>query len=268
MNEEEEEPAAEEERSPVGSCDSCGQVFYVRVRFCSSCGSRQIGIDYYEAQDTFNRYLRIAGIFFGLHLVSMLIGFLFIRETGESDSIILFLDILLALVTLSFCILLRKELRPLFKWPLFNPYFWAGLVLLFPFSFWVSISTDHLNELLGEYDDLLIYFTDSPHWILISFIMIVPMPAIFEELAFRGVLQTSLERIMKPTPAMLTAAFAFFIIHLSFLSVYWLFPFAVLLGWLRMRYGNLYYGMIVHALHNATVFVLANFDLISEYLGF
>ena len=61
------------------------------------------------------------------------------------------------------------------------------------------------------------------------------MPAIFEELGFRGFLLSNLLKITEVDQAVYVSAFLFAIIHLSFISLFWLIPFALFLGFTRIK---------------------------------
>ena len=107
--------------------------------------------------------------------------------------------------------------------------------------------------------DVLVYsaiFSDEGWgwpWAVLS---IAVVPAIFEELAFRGLIQPRLAVQFGPRSAIVATAVMFAIIHLSMFS----FVFLALLGgwlcWLRAWSGSVYPGVLAHFLHNATVLAL------------
>jgi membrane protease YdiL (CAAX protease family) len=96
---------------------------------------------------------------------------------------------------------------------------------------------------------------------LITILIIAVQPAIFEELAFRGVIQGGLSRIIEPQQTIYLTAFLFAILHMSFLSLFWLIPFAILLSYLRNKENTLWYGIIMHFFFNATACFLEFFRL-------
>src|SRR5262249_34061217 len=75
-------------------------------------------------------------------------------------------------------------------------------------------------------------------------------PAVFEELAFRGVIQSGVQKVVKNRDAVIVSAFMFMIIHLSFASAVHLFVMGLILGWLRLKSGSLYPCMVLHFFHN------------------
>jgi uncharacterized protein len=78
-------------------------------------------------------------------------------------------------------------------------------------------------------------------------------PAVFEELAFRGVILSGLRQTMSDGEAIIVSALMFMIIHLAFLSFPHLVLMGLVTGYLRVRSGSLYPGMILHFAHNLTV---------------
>lgn len=96
-------------------------------------------------------------------------------------------------------------------------------------------------------------------WPFVIALIAVP-PAIFEELAFRGVIGSAMEGVFEAREAILVTAMMFAILHLSPASFPHLFVVGLALGVLRRASGSLYPCMILHFTHNGLV-------LLSEYLG-
>jgi len=92
------------------------------------------------------------------------------------------------------------------------------------------------------------------HWPLWGMLALVSLePGVFEEIAFRGILQTKLSHILSVREALIIQAALFSILHLSpgiFVSH---FVMGLLLGWVRLRTGHLYFGMLLHMAWNAMV---------------
>ena len=78
-------------------------------------------------------------------------------------------------------------------------------------------------------------------------------PAVVEEIAFRGLVQHWLQAALTPLKAMVLASALFVALHLSIISVPYLFGLAMLLGWTKYRTGSLYPAMLIHFLHNYVV---------------
>jgi len=90
-----------------------------------------------------------------------------------------------------------------------------------------------------------------PLWAM--FLLLSVMPAVFEELAFRGVIQSSLERILNVRDAWLIQAALFSVLHLSPLMFPSHFLMGLCFGYMRRRSRSIYPGMLLHACWNALV---------------
>jgi len=90
-----------------------------------------------------------------------------------------------------------------------------------------------------------------PLWTM--FLLICVMPAVFEELAFRGVIQSSLERVFNARDAWLIQAALFSVLHLSPLMFPSHFLMGLCFGYMRRRSRSIYPGMLLHACWNALV---------------
>lgn len=86
-----------------------------------------------------------------------------------------------------------------------------------------------------------------------SAVLIVVMPAVFEELAFRGFLLQRFARVMAMRDALILQALWFAIFHLMPAALPSHFALGILFGWLARRTGSLVPGMLVHAAWNACV---------------
>ncbi len=75
------------------------------------------------------------------------------------------------------------------------------------------------------------------------------VPAVFEEIAFRGVLMQSLRRF-GDSFALLTSAVLFALVHISPLSMPNAFLMGLVIGYFVLFTGSLYTGMIIHLVHN------------------
>jgi len=90
------------------------------------------------------------------------------------------------------------------------------------------------------------------HWPLWSiFALICLEPGVFEEIAFRGIIQTKLSHILSVREALFIQAALFSIMHLSPMIFVSHFVMGLFLGWVRLRTGHLYFGMLLHMAWNA-----------------
>lgn len=82
------------------------------------------------------------------------------------------------------------------------------------------------------------------------------VPAIFEEIAFRGVIMQSLRRF-GDSFALLTTAFLFALVHISPLSMPNAFIMGLLIGYFVLFTGSLHTGMIIHLVHNVFTLLIS-----------
>jgi sodium transport system permease protein len=91
------------------------------------------------------------------------------------------------------------------------------------------------------------------------------LPAVCEELAFRGFILAGLRRRFRPWTAILLSSFLFAIYHLNVFQLLPAFLLGVVLGVLAVRTGSLLPGIIFHLIHNGLVIGLVR---IQAWLGY
>ncbi len=105
-------------------------------------------------------------------------------------------------------------------------------------------------------------FVQSEHLgqMLFNIFLIAVIPAIGEELFFRGVIQTVLAKWFKNYHvAIFTAAFVFSFFHLQFYGFLPRFILGVLFGYLLVWSGNIWLPILAHFINNATAVVAYHF---------
>ena len=160
------------------------------------------------------------------------------------EPVMLFLDFALLVTTIIFLIRFWDEVRPfLARTGLLHPSTWIGLAILVPL---LGLNFGYhrlLIEMLAiETEDYMDYF--SSEWGPLIFICV--MPAIVEEIGFRGIIQGQFEKAVKPWIAIAVASLAFSAAHFSVLSAPYLALVGVLLGWMKWKTGSLYPSMVAH----------------------
>ena len=87
---------------------------------------------------------------------------------------------------------------------------------------------------------------------LLSLVIIAFLPALFEEVLFRGAMQNLLSRWLKwPMTAIVITAFIFSAIHGSYVGFLSRFVLGIVLGWIFYRSGKLWLNVLAHFLNNA-----------------
>jgi len=128
---------------------------------------------------------------------------------------------------------------------------WYGLLLLVPCLF-INYGYHSMIESIYPWME-----TDNYESIVTSqFGLIMVMcvsPAILEEIAFRGYIQSYFARDFSPWKAIAISSVLFSVMHFNFLSAPYLFLAGALMGWARYKTGSLYPSILIHFLHNLVV---------------
>jgi ABC-2 type transport system permease protein/sodium transport system permease protein len=128
----------------------------------------------------------------------------------------------------------------------------------------MGISNESLSEALVQRgEEQVARLKTAPLWLILFSMAIVP--AVCEELFFRGLLFQSFRANMSPWKTILATGLLFGVFHLisaSGLAVSRLLPttvMGILLGWVCYRSGSVIPGMLMHGLHNAITVCFAYF---------
>jgi uncharacterized protein len=92
-----------------------------------------------------------------------------------------------------------------------------------------------------------------PIWSI--FLLVSVEPGIMEEIAFRGIILTRLSRILSRKESLVIQAALFSVLHLHPMIFVSHFVMGLLLGWVRLRTGKIYYGMALHMAWNAMAII-------------
>ena len=92
--------------------------------------------------------------------------------------------------------------------------------------------------------------------IALNIIFICFIPAIFEEILFRGVVLTRYESIYGSKSAIFMCGLVFALMHADIQSVVQQFIIGAFLSYIVIRYNSIYLGMIAHFVHNFTTLCL------------
>lgn len=191
-----------------------------------------------------------------LLIAILIISFTNIWDHGWKSE--LYVSLVLASITVVFVLL---DPRDFLRYILPGKIRWKVLALILivapTFSFLVTNSVTWLNQALGN-EDISMFDTlyDAPNPLLYAIIFTAVFPAIFEELAFRGVVFSRGKGVFSLKQSIWLSSILFTFLHLSYLSFVWILPFAWVLGYLRARYRTVFYGIVIHFLHNFTAVVL------------
>jgi len=105
----------------------------------------------------------------------------------------------------------------------------------------------------SQAEEITKLFLDMPNvgLLILNLIMIALLPAVGEELIFRGIMQRGLQKMMNPHVAIWLAAILFSAVHMQFLGFVPRMLMGVAMGYLFFWSGNLWYPIIAHFTNNA-----------------
>jgi len=234
---------------PTKACVQCGHLIDVSGKYCNNCGARQIVGENRTLESNW-LLLKQSALFYGIYIFVCAMGkFVDVFNTLSWE---LFMDgVLCATAVVFFCFNWNTN-KKLFRWPNFSIQKLAAyLAVAVAGAFVVHYLVGWLNIAIFSKDEH--YFSFAKGHLLASFIVVFYMavvPAIFEEIGFRGYLLGNLLEIADVRQAVFVSAFLFGIIHLSLFSLFWLIPFALIIGYARIREGTLWYGICFHFCFN------------------
>ena len=139
---------------------------------------------------------------------------------------------------------------------------WYGLALGIPIisALFASVYLQIMNVVLGlrAADLESPFFQHGYGWPTI-FALIAVYPAIFEEMAFRGVIVPCFRRVLSEKETIIVTGIMFMALHLSVFSAPHLLFLGCALAFVRLRSGSIWPCMLIHFLHNSLVLVMDRF---------
>ena len=240
------------------TCQKCQTENPEIYTYCNNCGAKL----YIEPIVNYEASVKKTKIFFFL-----LLGYIGLLHTVkfESTYVTSFIsDIIFAAIVTFFFILNYKKLLPLITSKITNYTILITLILfLICLAFLVSNFANFLNQSVFNNAKTSYYehYIDSPFPLLLSIISIGFFPAVFEEIAFRGVLFDELQKITSVNATIIITTLLFTILHFSFISFLWIFPIGLLFGYLRFKYNSILYGIIGHFVYNSSIVLIEYFSL-------
>ena len=238
-------------------CRNCNTSINKEQRFCTNCGKP---IHSLRAEEIMNnkRPHQLLFAVFGAILV-LIIASSFLNNGNASGAFVF--DTLFIIISIFFAAITFADFRETIT-PFRGKLFWlltvVGLAIGGAFS--VNFLADLIRSMGNSQSvDYLFHDTDFP--LFYSIISIAVVPAIFEELLFRGILIGQIRKVMNKSSVILVSGFVFAILHLSPISLIWLIPTGIFLGWLRFYTGQLWLGVLYHFTYNTTLILISYFEL-------
>ena len=239
-------------------CPKC-QIEHTKVlRFCNGCGTKLEA----EPQENYLVSVNKAKVFFFFLLGY--IGLLHLANFRDFPIDPFLADGVLAVIIIVFLAIDFTELKSVVI-PKINDLRTLGVLIIsmIILAYLVHIFSGYLNHDLFDVENGNYYenYSNTSSPLLLCIISTAVFPAIFEELAFRGILFSELLKIMPIRPTIIITSFLFTILHFSFISLLWIFPLGFLFGYLRHKYNNIIYGVISHFIYNSSVVLIEYFGL-------
>lgn len=244
-------------------CSQCNSLLGPTDVYCGNCGAKRTQNTLKKEKESVRQVI----IFYVTFLVYAIVSFVIYLE---NDSLIteIALESVFVLLTVMFSLMDFKRITKLYSVRYVN---WKNLAfsILFPLctAGIVYYGIEWVNRLLGEESYNMFYdyamYENSFLW---AFIFVAIIAPVFEELAFRGYLFNQLLNVTNSRVTIIATALIFALVHFSFISILWIFPFGIVLGFLRYKYRTLWLGMIVHFIHNFLVLLLEYYYYMNDPL--
>ena len=244
----------------TSTCDECDETVHEEQRYCHNCGN-YLGAEAVTINIFNNSDLRRVFIFYFIYLFICLL----IKHSSWFNTYdeLFWVELILAVITLRFTWLNWSQVKPILRFNNFNWQVLLGVTLIAVVgSLLVTISVRELNVTFfhtefSYYEAYKLYNYRT----LVMIYSIALMPALFEELAFRGIMFNYCSNFLDERLVVALTAFLFSIMHLNLMSLVWLIPFAFFMGNLRRKYNTIWYGIVFHFVFNLTACL---FDLYRE----
>lgn len=235
-------------------CGKCGYSGNTG-KYCEQCGNRLFvpkSADISGDRGNLKKIFLVYGLLL-LYLLAQ--NFLFKDADSTTDNILEWC--FYALIAVLAAVYIRDWIY------LLNPrkWRWKQFLLLELFlvalAIGVNIIVPHLNHALGHGDyNYMAPYIFSAYPLITAIFHNAMLPAIFEEISLRGFVFSHTASFMSLKGAIWVTAFLFFMLHLSIVSVIWLFGIGLIFGYFRARYRTLWYGIIGHFTYNTVIVLL------------
>ena len=249
---------------PAG-CVQCGAELRLAAQFCTRCGTRTatseleaLVVVEQPTGPTRDRghELRVVGWFYGLLLLTSLFFGIAYSVTPGGD-FVPWMTLIDGMLILAFAGYYRAEILALLRPAIFDRKVWTKLAIAAAIQFAALGAVFYLLEQTGIPFERITDEMQRHHYALWQLIALYSLaPAVFEEIAFRGIIFERLRFVLGEKEGWLVQAAFFSVLHLSPVIFPTHFAMGLIFGWLRMRTGSLIPGMILHAAWNAAVILL------------
>lgn len=239
-------------------CNNCQSENNNLNRFCNSCGSKLI----IEPQENYESSIKKTNIIF-LTLLAY-VALIHIIKFENNYIYHLLNDVVFSIIVISLYFFRGKSI----KLNIVSNQLKLKIIFLIisgsiAFAFVVNILVSYLNNTIlnGNQISYLEPYLNSPAPLTLTIISTAVFPAVFEELAFRGILFDELKKLTTIKATIAITSILFTILHFSALGFLWIMPVGILYGYLRAKYNHLTYGIIGHLVYNSTIVLIEYFEI-------
>lgn len=242
-------------------CPECQLDQAYEVRFCGGCGHSFYGakaiqapkapdVDRVRLTKDWQQFLVPARFYVLLLFASLLNGLLSRTSTSPWMDFLFWIPAIV--LTIYFTSKSWNLVKTVFKPKRISPKDIMTIFLACLGSYLFLTGYFHVFELIGvEMSRVVPGFLDSGWPIWSIFVMVAVFPGVVEEVIFRGVIQAQLIETSGKKEALVLQAALFSVLHLSPFIFISHFVMGLLVGWIRLRVGHIYYGILLHILWNS-----------------
>jgi membrane protease YdiL (CAAX protease family) len=252
------------ESAGAPDCVKCGVALRTAALYCARCGTRISTVELEPqaviepAGSSVDRWqeLRVVGWLYGLLLVtSLFFGIAyFVNPTGDFGA---WDSLVSGIVICTFAVQYRNEILALLRPSTFDRNARRMLAIATVIQFGLLGAVFYLLEQTGIPFERITDEMPRHHYALWQLLALYSLaPAVFEEIAFRGIIFDRLRRVLGEQEGWLVQAALFSVLHLSPVIFPTHFAMGLIFGWLRVRTRSLIPGMILHAAWNAANILL------------
>jgi membrane protease YdiL (CAAX protease family) len=248
--------------SAVTRCQYCGAVLVPRFYFCVVCATPykspdsvvpryrpEKKTDGFVIQQEAPQVWTVFWVYAAVVIAATVLGYLLFGPQRPEYMLFLASAILLA-TTVAFSVRYWRSLTVQFRQVGFHPAALVGLAGLAPL---LGLNYVYHEMFLKGLGVEFYAFGDAKLSDTAMVLFGCLLPAVTEEVAFRGLVQHWLQVVISPWKAIILASALFMALHGSILSAPYLFLVGMALGWTKWKTGSLYPSMVMHFLHNYTV---------------
>ena len=249
----------------IKSCRACYQPISAGSKFCPTCGANQYPtMELEQRMDHVARSwppVRNAIIFYLVYLGSVVpIIWLPGEDIASGLLVVSVVDVVIILVYWSIA---RVPLGPVLK-PTPEAGRWSAIALMVLVPM-LAVNLAYHFVLQRLFDVEVVSIIDPfvnagfPFWVILLEACV--MPAVWEEVAFRGLIQVRLAEAVRQREAIILTAVLFAVIHCSAPSGIYIFLLGIVLGVIRARSNSLLPGILMHFFHNLVIVLLEHSEV-------